>query len=719
MSMKISFEADVRGFDRVGQAMDKMQKDVNQAAESIEKLMKASNMGGELNLKGAEQIGKVAKEVNSLTQAMGDLGKLQNNLRSVVEIMAKLGGVMGNMGRAEEALGGMQGRSESLKQAVGDRVALNRSSRMEGQMGQIMSGAPHQIPPQLLSSLGAQQNAGVGQAVAQQALGVGAARGGLLAASGIRGAGAAMAAGPLGMAVGGLAVAGVAAYQGVKAAEGAYYMGEKAYYGTELGEVKEFETEMGIARAGTQGRIGRFMGLSRGGTHESQMLAESEDRGGATLFGRRINNKQQVLNRVAGWTSLTFDDNYGKQQNRQRYAALDAPGNEAYDTATQHYIRQQQAQDPLAAGMGSGLSNAAFRRAAFSGVAPMTAATAMPRLQAVEKAGLTEEMLGSKGGLYSSGGLFAAHRRLGLSNEGEASMLNAAVQNPNRGVANMANAMGQFQGGDRMNLASRQAYSSMIAGVQSKFAGREIDPNQFAASGAVVTRSESLSDQGGVYNQLSPMEKVKLGSEAQGFNDRFGSGDIVDLAANQAFMEMGITNPMVRQKLMKLKQAGRHKDAAAVVAKITGKNQGEVEKRMTEGNQAALSNISNLYSQKEMQAFESEAGLDVVGADIYGSDSASATVTGGRSQGEMLFSEKGLHQDATGKKVDTLAKTAGEKVQGAQAFNEQNLMSAVNAIKGGVITAMYDSSKKMVEMLVDEIDKREANTSTDKVEGGG
>lgn len=714
MSMKISFEADVRGFDRVGQAMDKMQKDVNQAAESIEKLMKASNMGGELNLKGAEQIGKVAKEVNSLTQAMGDLGKLQNNLRSVVEIMAKLGGVMGNMGRAEEALGGMQGRSEGLKQAAGDRVALNRSSRMEGQMSQVMSGAPHQIPPQLLSQVDAMQAGGGGGVggVAQTTAGRG-----LLAQSGIKAGAARLAAGPAGMMAGGALAAGYGIYKGLQTAEKTYALAEGAYFGTEYGEALEYQNDYSSAAGAASGNIGRFVGLSRGTSFEAQFENRSDEERNS-VFGWKYNNGTQVRNRVRGWLSGKFDDNYGRQQNRQTYQTLDAPGNQAYDTATQHFTRQMAAQDPLAHGMGTGMSNAAFQRAAYGGLAPMTAGRAMGRLQAVERAGLTESMLGSSGGLYSAGGLYAAHRRLGLSDQGEAAMLNAAVQDPSRGVSNMANAMGQFQGAGRMNLASRQGYSNMIAQVQSKFAGREIDPNQFAASGQVVANAENLSSQDG-WNQLSPMEKVKLGSEAQGFNERFGSGDIVDLAANQAFMEMGITNPMVRQKLMKLKQAGRHKDAAAVVAKITGKNQGEVEKRMTEGNQAALSNISNLYSEKEQNAFSSVAGLDVVGADMYGSDSVSATETGARAQSDMMFSEKGLHQDATGKKVDTLAKTQGERVQGAQAAHEQNLLSAVNAISGGVIKAMRAGSEKMVELLVEEIDKREAKNKPDTINGGG
>ena len=94
MTLKISFESDIKGFERVQRALEAQGKELNQNAIAVERLNKANaglTNNEAFNIKGMESIRGMSAHIKDLTGAMDTLVKSQTSLKGFLGIFGEFG----------------------------------------------------------------------------------------------------------------------------------------------------------------------------------------------------------------------------------------------------------------------------------------------------------------------------------------------------------------------------------------------------------------------------------------------------------------------------------------------------------------------------------------------------------------------------------------------------------------------------------------------------
>ena len=135
MSLKISFESDIKGFERVQRALESQEKILNQNADAVERLQKAQSglTDQALNIKGMESIKGTEKQIKDLTQSLDTLSSKRGGLTGFLNIFSDFGGELKKL-NAEASVGifkTMTGQVDTLKASMSGTSQLIKNLRNE------------------------------------------------------------------------------------------------------------------------------------------------------------------------------------------------------------------------------------------------------------------------------------------------------------------------------------------------------------------------------------------------------------------------------------------------------------------------------------------------------------------------------------------------------------------------------------------------------------
>lgn len=99
MTLKISFESDIKGFERVERALKSQQDILNQNADAVERLQKAQQglSKESTDIKGMEGLRATSNQIKDLTGALDQLVKSQSGLKGFMNIFGDFGREIGKL----------------------------------------------------------------------------------------------------------------------------------------------------------------------------------------------------------------------------------------------------------------------------------------------------------------------------------------------------------------------------------------------------------------------------------------------------------------------------------------------------------------------------------------------------------------------------------------------------------------------------------------------
>jgi len=591
--LKISFETDIKGFERVEKALSSQNKLLNETAVSVDQLNSAKQqmVKGDMDLKGMESLKGTASAVNSLVGALDKLTRGQSGLRGFMSLFSEFSKQVKefNSEGASSLLGGVDDRIKNLKESASSRIAkmtqLRTQSRIHCESGDFESA--NQLDGQIAgeaNNLGLESqmlqklkyskfmNTPVSQMLGQSkaaASWVTSPRSGGAVLAGAETAAAGRVAGALGgITLGGMAAGAAAVATGGAVVAGAAYAGSEWWRKYSERDSREnlsrYSRERQIFEAGMGGDVARGKMLETGGSNEAQYY-------GGNFFRTKRGDfdMQQAGRNVNAFVRSGFGIFGSKSYEAARLeianevSELDRPMQYAINQSTKFAVKREQALDPLALRMGQ--KRAASELQALNEMNPslpngtgvLSMRMAAPNMKRAEAAGVFDlisptgeaaQKSSSEAGTANMEGdtnraiskapttWFNQQRRYGMSDNAVSESYRLAGWRSQKGkdpteFANVwAKGLGQF--GKLKTMAGREAASEYMAKQTSGIYG-EIDPSQVTPVAAAITANA-------VSKGVAEPEAVKAGGAMQDYQNSMSkeTGNIVSMGIDQASMSM-------------------------------------------------------------------------------------------------------------------------------------------------------------------------------------
>lgn len=778
MTLKISFETDIKGFERVEKALTSQQKLLNDTAVSVDKLNAAQQQmtKGDMGIKGMESLKGTASAVNDLVGALEKLTKGQTGLRGFMDLFSQFSKQIKefNIDSTKTVLSGIDKQLEEIKASAADRISnirtmkqqaqgfrdtgdLGSAERIEIQMAQetnrlnsesslinrLRMGKFMHTP--LRNFMGAGKGggwtaAGRGGAQIWEA---GAAESGLLSGSlgGVTAAGI--------MATGGAAIAGVAAAGlATKYAVGFQEAGWR-------GDTMVFERERMLAEQQMAGNVGRAAMLRSGVGRESDYI-----NGGFAVAGNgRFQWGQIGRNFLSG---LSYIGNFGQKDMRQiqiekanELSEYDKQFRFGVDKATQFSVKRANVLDDIARRTGSAGADETVMQLsegvqALGNRGRLSFDQSSQGMITAERAGVLGKISSNMGRINESGRImaqanqlrsqgkteeanlletqafyanpqmiFATKTRLGLSDRAESEMfrLSGYTKTPEEAVKSWGGAIGGFQGVDTM--AGRSMVSEYAATKTSQIFGATDPAEMTGFAGKIATEMK----QGG----FSDPEAIKAGVQVQ---EKVGqmmgeTENLYSMGIEQATLNLGVKNWAARNVIRQMMSKNQREQAIKYTVGITGKSEEEVRSSFEDVKNTQTDWMWKLVGGKgSKEAMEAEKlGFSLAGAGMFGyGEAGAAKQTWGAYEKTGLF---GKTED--GPLAAITQETDKDVVTASMADMENKIMASTDRILKAigadmssrliqeVANGFYGMSQKISDSVSDLQAKRDNDEKYGKV----
>lgn len=679
MPLKISFETDIKGFERVEKALTSQQKLLNDTAVSVDRLNAAQTQmtKGDMGIKGMESLKGTASAVNDLVGALEKLTKGQSGLRGFMDLFSQFSKQIKefNIDSTKTVLSGIDKQLEEIKASAAGRVSnintlkqqaqgfrdagdLNAAEGIEVQMAKEANRLNAESSLINRLRMGKFMHTPLRNAFGRQAEGwTSAGRGGAQVWEG-----AAAEGGLLSGALGGATVAGMIA-SGASVIGGVGVAGLATKYAVGFqeagwrGDTMVFERERMLAEQQMAGNVGRAAMLRSGVGHESDYI-----NGGFAIAGNgRFQWGQIGRNFLAG---LSYVGNFGQKDMRQiqiekanELSEYDKQLRFGVDKATQFSVKRANVLDDIArrtgsAGVDETVSQLSEGVQALGNRGKLSFDQAAPAMMAAERAGVLGKISQNMGKINESGRLmaqanvlrsqgktaeadametqafyanpqtiFAAKTRIGISDRAEAEMfrLSGYTKTPEDAVKAWGSAVGGFQG---VNTMSGRGMVSDYAAAKTSQVFGAVDPAEmtgFAGKISTQMKQEGFSDP----------EAIKAGVQVQEKVDQMmgDTENLYSMGIEQSTLNLGVKNWAARNVIRQMMSKGQREQAIKYTVGITGKSEEEVRSSFEDVKNTQTDWMWKIVGGKDSkEAKEAEKmGFSLAGAGMFGYGQAGAS----------------------------------------------------------------------------------------------
>jgi len=705
MSLKISFESDLKGFERVQSALKEQEKILNSNADAVERLKKAqAGMGTQAADMGKNHSMKeAAKQMETLTGAFDALQKNQSGFRAFLNNFTDFKKELQDISniKSDDVFGAIETRIDTLKKSLAGSVEASKSLRSE--VAQLKAEGRNDeaskaqarlsaVEQQSLEERSLLQDAQLKklyrQPIFQSGGQGGMPPGGGGGMGGFLGGGTSMQrlVGLLGRGMAGLGVAKMVGDRASRAYQRYGFMEER-------GEIAAFEQEMGIQQSAESGQIGRALmrrhNLGKEGNYRRRR-AEGKFGGESAL-----DSLDMAYRRVTGFFSgkspeqLEIEFENEKSQLDQRYqrsintVASTAKGiltNQSY-MGFESVLGKQGAQE---------LIRQVNRGGASWAEAQATLGTA-------DKYGLAGQFAGSR--------LTRTTSELGLSR----GAIDQIVRQSAYSGVDQDKLMGQImtragQSGMPLTTATRQALSQVVAQQAGQFAGG-VDMAQVSApmlNAMANMQSAGVNLQG--VDMIAGAQAVS--SFAQGRAQQ--AGTMEGMGLEKSLIDLGIKNPVARRAIIDMYTTeGKQQGAIKVAAKLSGKSIEEVSKALNASQTMAKEFRKKVMGGEEFdhlqQVFKDEGDLDLQGYGMTG-DVKSALAVPGMSKAYGAH-DMGATASIDGLQPSFTQTTTGRQVKASEARKESESLKLTEGLAEQLAGKGGDVGKELVKMFTGYTDQ--------------
>lgn len=715
MPLKISFESDLKGFERVERALRDQEKLLNANADAVERLQKAqSGMNKEaFDIGQSRGLKEAADQMKNLTGALDSLQANQSGFRAFLNNFTEFRKELEDISKVQsgEIFGAIDTQIDTLKKSLAGSTQLTKNLRQEisqlraeGKTEEASKATEQlrQVETQALTERRLLQDARLQRAyrtpllenLGLPSMGIGSLQQIMGRAPGIMAAGYAM----------------------NKAADFAFQF---EAMGPEQAANFMYRQQMSVLDAARQGNIGRLFlreqGLGREGRLMSRLEGRSDALAGREGFFSRIGAEMSLGDDLTESLSLgvrrAFKGMYNTITGREieRFG-----GNKAYtdsqllEEASTMDARKQDVINRMTSQARQLYTNPSFARfetgLGFEGVQSITRrlnagnvtfAEAQSVLRDAERYGITDRIAGTR--------LVRGLDELGLTETARRQLIRQQAYRPGEGAESQYNLIGQIFAGARargvtMNAATREAISNVIGQQVGQFAG-QVDMNQIAAPlmGAMGAMQET-----GV--NLVGQERVQGAQAIQSFVQSRGqqAGTMESMAIETTLIRLGVRNPVARSQIAQLLTRGQAQSAARIVSRITNQPVDQVLQQLRE----AMGNVGQFRRQilagsdeeyQTLQAAFSKEGRSFLGAAMSG-DVGSQLAVAGMGEAVEQFDLFGAAQTGT-LKPELPGTTAARGIRGAEARLETEAMRQADRMAQRVGTEGQTAGQNIVSLF--------------------
>lgn len=714
MSLKINFETDIKGFQRVEAALTTQKKLIDESADAMKRLANAKEgmSKTEDDTKGNESLRVTAKRIEDLTGALSTLTKSSSGFKGFIDLFGGFSKQMAefNKGASNQVLETMNKQIDLLKTSIisaGQTLkTVQNEAKQHRSAGRTESALEKEdeaasIGTRMISENSLLRNLQVSKFMNQP---VGSFLGGGMAG-----------AGPSITGIGSKVIAGIgltaAAAAGVNMASQAFL---NYSYSGERGESATFNRQMAVSGAAAGGNIGRQFMLSRGlgveaGFRDSTGLDEYGGLSGG--FGMRAMGERfgigskYLIGAVTGnykSTAELYEERATQlsAMDQKRTAGLNESGTRL------NTLLRDSTYDSMARKMGNTNTLGMLENINQSGATQDEALGVLRSMSAYGTFGAFNQAsqavtVGStpEDRFYNDPrALFAAQRKLGVSGNTVSELGRQSYYRPlNQAMTDTGDMLGLA--GTR-TLAANQMMADFASSMQAKNQLGSSDMTSVA--GLAVQVSGDINRSG----KVDAITGTMAGIDAQKYVQNSGgnAGSLASDAQISALHSLGVRNPMAVQALQRLIADGQHDKAASVVSKYSGIDIENVKGRINQAAQVPFDLVKQLVEGGEEDKrfsgiLKDETGVGLAAASMAGS-STSALALGieESNKKKLVFNKKEFEVPYAPTKPTDVGDTSSDQLAAAEAGVSQKLLEGTRRL-------MADMGDKVGTLVVNEIAK--------------
>ena len=744
--MKISFESDIKGFERVSQALTAQKQLIDESAAAMKRLSDAKGGMGKVeeDTKGNESLRTTAKRIEDLTGALSTLTKSQSGLKGFMDLFGGFSKQLGDFNKSASTsiIDTMTKQIDLLKGSItsaGDTLKkLQADIKITKAYGRPEAAAALEAEE---AELGVKRSAEIGMLhqlqrtkfMNQPRFGTGL---------GFSELGKGLA-GSYGLALTASAVGDVVANKALNYE----YSGDRA-------STSQFNRELSVGQAAQGGNISRQMMIDRGlgvegGFRKSMILGEG-DTLDTTAGGSFFEEMRLRARHTKGMLTGDFRTYRELVEERgQELRPLDAKLSYARDQAGS--MMQNLARNPTfdalsrkvglgeaARLMGSITAGGATKEEGLSTLRYMTAYGTNNAFRNISDAETRPVTGTSQEDIFYNDprAIFTAQRKMGISDRATQELSRQVYYNP-ASAGNLGMAMGAMGEKGPRTVEAGSMMADYVTGRQAKF---ETGATSAMEVGGVAAATTAALDQNTIGQpKLDAITATKAGIQAAEFvsGNIAQPGNLASEAQTQALYSLGIRNPLAVGQIQQLISQGQ---LSKVVKLIHGINpDASSEDIMNKINKAGAVPfkfaeqlaLSTPQGKKENEVFKAVLGTDLISSQMGGgAGTAAAAGIQGLDKEHTVFDVASMKAIKSGQEVGKpapIVTTAGDILKGGEALTDKNALDAAKSIAEAVgdktgMAIINEIAKGYIEMgnkikqSVDENKKAEVKSEENKVE---
>lgn len=715
MTLKIEFQSDIRGFDRVNKVLEESQKALNANADALAKMNaeQAKLQSGALDIKGIDAIKNASAAVQNLAKSFDTVMSNQRGLNGFLTTFSGFKKEISELNKEQ----GLNVLDIMTKQVDGFRSSVTSGMETLKRLRREMADADDGKQPEFLkeykrsqytetaSAVHAQNEAlnklTIQQMLRQPMLQFGGMGGGPQLPGGVGGGfGGFIGGGTNLLRLLGI-TGGIAA--GVPILNKLSSMGMNAINTEQRAENAEFQMQREVYESAFSGNIGRqFLRANRMGK-EGRLLQNIEE-GDGSFFGTKMGDSkvESWLSKIQMGTSALIKGVLTGQlpnatqmltEKQNQMSELDAARQAAINDVAARARAQitSQAFMGLEAGRGfgyvRGLQQSATRQ-------NLTLDEAAPAIFEGRRYGVEQYAVES--------GLARNSMVTGISDRAR----NEIFRRQSYGMVGRGGAYNDYgriltaagaSGIDLSNMSYREAISDVVAQRTMNIAG------QVDATSVTAPFQQALGAMQTNNVQLNPLERIQAASSVQTLvqNRMATPGSMESMGMDYALMELGVREAPVRAQISQLVAAGNTDAAVKYISNLTGKDEDTIRSRLNLAKtQADKARKTILFGSEEnaarVEKAAAAAGLSATGAIVSGDANSAlgkAGMTGVLEQ-TMPFAKAPAAGTAPTKLPGF---TTGEQVKGLEAQRNEFAMQQTAALTASA----KDEAGKLVSVFTD------------------
>jgi len=696
MTLKINFESDIKGFERVQKALEAQEKVLNQNADAVDRMAKAqAGLSGQaMDVKGMESLKGSEKQIKNLAEALDHLSSKRSGIKGFMGMFSEFGSEIKklNADSSVKIFKTMNTQIDALKNNMRGTSSLMKDLRQEIDTANAEGrGVEASKKTKQLDDLSVKQQTegDMLQKLQQSALwrkpfagGVGQPPGGSGGMEGFLGGGTSMQ--RLATIAGTMAVAAKAMQ---KISQFAVAVNESK----DRGEIATFNREVSIASNATQGNIGRKFLLDRGLGRESELLKEgtgfwdSADMGFRQLFNPSKSG-EEILNEKLNEKSK-LDAKKIKGLNDAATFELGLAMDPTVNSASLQY--------------GDDTVRKFLKNMAKKGI---TVEESKQSLTDLSNLGILDQVEGEALLARDPSELMMDRKGASEFRRKVAFDMKSKGLTSKEAVARYEEDLGRFRkgiGGDDVPVGVMTELTSFAQGIQSGIVGRESNldnlaaPAQMAQAAIAGTTDLNAQEQATVATTTQSNLQKSIGSPMSAMG----------MASDFALIRLGVRNKMDRAAIANLLEKGDSETAAKLAAKLSGKSVEEVKAALN----LAVKTTRDLQdrvsgSTPESAAIYKELGLggrtqfmltgETTGAmatDEADSARRGANLFGGETEGDFGPQQKERLPRTVRRE------TTGREIRGSRARDQESVYLEANKL---VADALGEDIKNVLTSVI-------------------